>query len=422
MDLAGLGENRIKSRRIPTWKRGTMETLTAPQYLPTYQYIEAVSYLLLLTSLLHATKTNQTKLLTLSILSSLSFHFYYFVIPSLSGIITWSATPSFLRLPLHAGQPHEILFTTFAIYAGCLSSNSICYRFKLLHLSEFRGCIASLGALLLIVPYEILATHFLWKTWHTNQPILCGIPISTLVQYVLFTTMVIGKSYSESLNIVKYRVLKSTHQIIISMLLLAILVQWLLQLVTFDFYKLSTRTLMATLLLIIGKAVAQSNTSRHSNKAVVDKYNFLDTKGFRFSKGIQKSIHEKSMFANASYAGVVLFYFVSLIYIGLFCDPSTHVSFGFHQKWGGSLDTMEMQKHANWKLCDESFEGFAVGAIDYNHNTVGWYGICGIPVEGMKSSLTCSSICSIVGIFWFGIALCIFQAPLFLHVPKKKVK
>jgi hypothetical protein len=124
--------------------------------------------------------------------------------------------------------------------------------------------------------------------------------------------------------------------------------------------------------------------------------------------------------SNAAFAGVLVFYLVGMACLGLFGDPFTHVSFGYHQPWGGRCERSEgttacrrEQADASWRLCNETFQEFPIASVDYRERTVGWYGICGRTRAENSASLHGAVIVSLLGLLWYATTL------VFCEVKKK---
>jgi hypothetical protein len=393
-----------------------MEVLTAPHYLPTYLVPEIIVYILTLATVLHASTTRRTPLLTLTLVSALSFHFFYRA--AFSHI--WSAKPSILSVPFRSAHPHEMLLSMLALYASSIVTDNICHHYRnTLQRPIVKGIISGFTSTLFLSSHEILAPNLLWRTWDVTHSStlhkLWGVPVVSVVRTLLFCTFVhMVASASPKRN---------PHEVAGVALLFTSASHWTLQVVSTDMFEPSISTLVGSIVLLL--VFGSLSGAGYIDGVIVE--SSADTTAaaaaLPLRPGPRASTRSAVLNANAAYAGVLMFYFAGMMFLSLFGDPSTHTSFGYHQKWGGACDIGDVVAHdvhvcrksaesraKEWRLCTETFEGYAIGDIDYQKQTVGWYGICGMPRDHVETSMMMAGMSAGIGSLWFGATLCLLRA------------
>ena len=418
----------------------------APHHLPSHVLVEITTIVLFLAATLHAVcrsapSHKHKTILLLSLMSSLSYHIFYYSAPSYAPgsplqPVTWSAE-SLISNSRSIPRTHEILLMTTSIYSGFITANVAAQKYPMLNSLTTVSVLTSLSSFLLTAVHDILAPTFLWRTWHTHHPStlnkLCGVPVSFISRMLLFVTFVrilytTMSSKNKSVSAVSEEEKKEKrdeeekkkknqfkpHHIAGAALALTSTVQWMLQLITLDLLKPSYRTLLGAFLLLVLLACSGRKLLDRSGLSLNNEEEEEKLISLPLRPGIKKSVQRRSAVreSNAAFAGVLLFYLVGMACLGLFGNPSNHISFGHHQKWGGRCHREEgttacrrEELDANWKLCNETFQEYPIASVDYRARTVGWYGICGRTREENAASLYGVVIVSLLGSLWYGGAL-----------------
>ena len=142
----------------------------APHHLPSHVLVEITTIVLFLAATLHAVcrsapSHKHKTILLLSLMSSLSYHIFYYSAPSYAPgsplqPVTWSAE-SLISNSRSIPRTHEILLMTTSIYSGFITANVAAQKYPMLNSLTTVSVLTSLSSFLLTAVHDILAPTFL---------------------------------------------------------------------------------------------------------------------------------------------------------------------------------------------------------------------------------------------------------------------
>ena len=366
----------------------------ALHHLPTNNFAEGMSIVLLLVTTYHAFRNSHRSQLLTCFVASCSYHLYFRQLPPSS---TWAA-PSLLSSSQYLPRPHDVGLLAVSLYYSTTTTT--------------KPLLCGLSSLFFLLPHEMHSVVFLGRTWHAHyaQTSLWGLPVVVVLRLFLFSTLFqwIGLCYLRPFfwrlytmkHLERFPSIDSraigpmlvTTAVCLSLaftsmvgkLFEAVILDWLMEGVNSVLLHRVGLALLVVGVLWIQATIFWPNQNKGNSP---------------FTRHLQH--------IDTIYYGVLCIYFVGIVFISWYGDPSTHRSFGFHQQWGGTCGNngevcREQESQSSWQLCSETFQEYPIGGIDPVHNTVSWYGICGRErnAQGTTDKLLVAGVLSGLQLTW----------------------